>query len=243
MIRDVEALPANVDLAIIGAGPAGLAAAATAARLGLSVLMLDENPNVGGQIYRAVTANPMQNHALLGEDYWRGAALATEAAASPAQHAAGFIVWSVAPVEGTGYEIGVSIAGRSRLIAAREVILATGAIERPFPVPGWTLPGVMSCGGAQTALKASGLVPDGRIVIAGCGPLLWLIAWQYLNAGVPIAAILDTTPRTNWRNALPHLPAFLTSPYLAKGLKLMLAVRASSSAASCRGSRRSERWH
>jgi NADPH-dependent 2,4-dienoyl-CoA reductase/sulfur reductase-like enzyme len=83
----------------------------------------------------------------------------------------------------------------------------------------------MSCGGAQTALKASGLVPDGRIVIAGCGPLLWLIAWQYLNAGVSIAAILDTTPRANWMSALPHLPAFLTSPYLAKGLKLMLAVR------------------
>jgi NADPH-dependent 2,4-dienoyl-CoA reductase/sulfur reductase-like enzyme len=105
-------------------------------------------------------------------------------------------------------------------------MLATGALERPFPIPGWTLPGVMSCGGAQTALKASGLVPDGRLVIAGCGPLLWLIAWQYLNAGVAIEAILDTTPRANWLSALPHLPAFLTSPYLAKGLKLMRAVRA-----------------
>jgi NADPH-dependent 2,4-dienoyl-CoA reductase/sulfur reductase-like enzyme len=226
MIRDVETLPANVDLAIVGAGAAGLAAAATAAQLGLSVLMLDENPNVGGQIYRAVTTNPVTNHALLGPDYWRGEALAKEAAASSAQHAAGAIVWSVAPLEGSGYEFGVSMAGRSRLITAREVMLATGALERPFPIPGWTLPGVMSCGGAQTALKASGLMPDGRIVIAGCGPLLWLMAWQYLNAGVSITAILDTTPRANWLHALPHLPAFLASPYLAKGLKLMLAVRA-----------------
>ncbi|MEN3380586.1 MAG: hypothetical protein V7608_630 [Hyphomicrobiales bacterium] len=226
MIRDVETLPAHVDLAIVGAGPAGLAAAATAARAGLSVLMLDENPNVGGQIYRAVTSNPVKDHALLGADYWRGEVLAQDAAASSAQHAAGAIVWSVAPAEGGGYELGVSIAGRSRLITAREVMLATGALERPFPVPGWTLPGVMSCGGAQTALKASGLVPDGRPVIAGCGPLLWLIAWQYLNAGVSIAAILDTTPRANRLKALPHLPAFLGSPYLAKGLKLMLAVRA-----------------
>jgi NADPH-dependent 2,4-dienoyl-CoA reductase/sulfur reductase-like enzyme len=226
MIRDVDALPATVDLAIVGAGPAGLAAAATAAGLGLSVLMLDENPGVGGQIYRAIAANPVQDKALLGADYWRGEALARAAAASTAQHAAGAIVWSVSPLDGAGYEIGVSMAGRSRIIAAGEVMLATGALERPFPIPGWTLPGVMSCGGAQTALKASGLVPDGRVVIAGCGPLLWLIAWQYLNAGVSIAAILDTTTRANWLAALPHLPAFLTSPYLAKGLRLMRAVRA-----------------
>jgi thioredoxin reductase/bacterioferritin-associated ferredoxin len=223
---DVEALPATVNLAIVGAGPAGLAAAATAAEFGLSVLMLDENPGVGGQIYRAIAANPVQDKALLGADYWRGAALARAAAASAAQHAAGAIVWSVSPLDGAGYEIGVSMAGRSRIITAREVMLATGALERPFPISGWTLPGVMSCGGAQTALKASGLVPDGRVAIAGCGPLLWLIAWQYLNAGVPIAAILDTTPRANWLAALPHLPAFLASPYLAKGLKLMRAVRA-----------------
>jgi NADPH-dependent 2,4-dienoyl-CoA reductase/sulfur reductase-like enzyme len=226
MIRDVEALPANVELAIIGAGPAGLAASATAARHGLRVLMLDENPDVGGQIYRAITANPVQDRAVLGADYWRGEVLAKEAAASSAQHAAGAAVWSVSPLEGAGYEIGLSMAGRSRLITAHEVMLATGALERPFPIPGWTLPGVMSCGGAQTALKASGLIPDGRVVIAGCGPLLWLIAWQYLNAGGSIAAILDTTPRANWCNALPHLPAFLASPYPAKGLKLMLAVRA-----------------
>src|ERR1700730_3041583 len=226
MVRDVEMLRANVDLAIVGAGPAGLAASATAARLGLSVLMLDENPNVGGQIYRAIATNPVKDGALLGADYWRGEALAKETATSSAQHAAGAIVWSVAPLEASGYEIGVSIAGRSRLIAAREVMLATGALERPFPIPGWTLPGVMSCGGAQTALKASGLVPDGRVVIAGCGPLLWLIAWQYLNAGVAIAAILDTTPRANRLDALPHLPAFLASPYFMKGLKLILAVRA-----------------
>lgn len=226
MIRNVEALPANVDLAIVGAGPAGLAASATASRLGLSVVMLDENPNVGGQIYRAIATTPVKNHALLGADYWRGEALAKDTASSSAQHAAGAVVWSVSPLDGTGYEIGVSMVGRSRIIVAREVMLATGALERPFPIPGWTLPGVMSCGGAQTVLKASGLVPDGRIVIAGCGPLLWLVAWQYLNAGVSINAILDTTPRANWRNAVSHLPAFLTSPYLAKGLKLMLSVRA-----------------
>ena len=225
MIRDIDALPAGVDLAIVGAGPAGLAASATAAGLGLGVLTLDENPGIGGQIFRAIATNPVKDKTRLGAEYWRGAALAEEAAALSVQHAVGATVWSVSACEAAGYQIGVSMAGRSRLITAREVMVATGALERPFPIPGWTLPGVMSCGGAQTALKASGLVPDGRVIIAGCGPLLWLLAWQYLKAGVAIAAILDTTPRANRLNALPHLPAFLGSKYLANGLKLMLAVR------------------
>jgi thioredoxin reductase len=225
MIDDVQALPERVDLVVIGAGPAGLAAAAAAAQRNLSALVLDENPGVGGQIYRAITSNPVGDKHILGPDYWRGEALARDFAASGAQYAAGATVWSLTRRD-DGFEIGVSLAGRARMITAAEVILATGALERPFPFPGWTLPGVMTCGAAQTLLKASGLVPEGAVVLAGCGPLLWLLAWQYLNAGVAIAAILDTTPRSNWRAALPHLPAFLTSPYLAKGLRLMRAVRA-----------------
>ena len=94
---------------------------------------------------------------------------------------------------------------------------------RPFPVPGWTLPGVMTVGAAQILLKSSGLVPHGRTVLAGCGPLLWLLAWQYLNAGLCIDAILDTTPRAI--RAIRHAPDFVLSPYLAKGLRLLLAVR------------------
>jgi bacterioferritin-associated ferredoxin len=62
-------------------------------------------------------------------------------------------------------------------------------------------------------------------VIAGCGPLLWLLAWQYINAGAKIAALLDTTPSTNRMAALPHILPFLTSPYLAKGLRLLREVR------------------
>jgi hypothetical protein len=98
-------------------------------------------------------------------------------------------------------------------------------MERPFPIPGWTLPGVMTAGGAQILLKSSALASAGRTVLAGCGPLLWLIAWQYLNAGVPLEAVLDTTPHANRPHALRHAASFALSPYLAHGLKLMLAVR------------------
>jgi NAD(P)H-nitrite reductase large subunit len=104
-------------------------------------------------------------------------------------------------------------------------VVATGALERPFPIPGWTLPGAMTAGAAQTLLKASGMVGEGRVVLAGTGPLLWLLAAQYLKAGGAIAAILDTTPRANWRRALAHAPAFLASRYFAKGLGLVARVR------------------
>ena len=85
---------------------------------------------------------------------------------------------------------GTATGGGVQMVHARQVILCTGALERPFPIPGWTLPGVMTAGAAQILLKSAALVPPGRVVLAGCGPLLWLIAWQYLNAGRRIDLIL-----------------------------------------------------
>ena len=215
-------LNSSYDLVVIGGGPAGLAAAAMAARAGLSTVLFDENPGVGGQNYRAITFSPVKDRAILGEDYWAGADLAAEAQASGALIVNGATVWSLDPAR----LVGVSIAGQARLIQAGRVIIATGSLERPFPIPGWTLPGVMSAGGAQTALKAQGLVPNGRTVLAGGGPLLWLLAAQILRAGGKIDAILDTMPRRNWLRAVAHLPDFVLSPYFAKGLKLLREVRA-----------------
>ena len=215
-------LASSYDLVVIGGGPAGMAAAALAARAGVSTLLLDENPGLGGQIYRAIGASPVTQRAILGDDYWAGEPLAAEAKASGAMIATGATVWSLDPQ----LLVGVSIGGKARLVQAKRVIVATGALERPFPVPGWTLPGVMTAGAAQTALKAQGLLPSGRTVLAGNGPLLWLLAAQILRAGGRIEAMLDTTPRRNWLKAAPHLPDFLLSPYWSKGLALLREVKA-----------------
>ena len=212
----------SYDVAVIGAGPAGLAAAATSAKAGLSTLLLDENAGPGGQVWRAIASTPVIERDCLGADYWAGGDLVEEMRASGAEIVQRATVWSL----DRNLEIGVSVGGASAFIKARRVIVATGALERPLPIPGWTLPGVMTAGAAQTMLKSSALVPDGRTVIAGQGPLLWLLAAQILRLGGRIDRILDATERRNYLSALPHAFAFLTSPYFAKGLALMREVRA-----------------
>jgi NADPH-dependent 2,4-dienoyl-CoA reductase/sulfur reductase-like enzyme len=210
------------DVVVIGAGPAGLAATAAAAEAGLLTLLLDENAGPGGQVWRAIASTPVTDRDRLGSDYWAGADLVQTVRSSAAEIIQRATVWSL----DRHLEVGISVGGVSAFVKARRVILATGALERPFPIPGWTLPGVMTAGAAQTMLKSSGLVPDGRTVIAGQGPLLWLLAAQILRLGGRIDRILDTTERWNYLAALPHAFAFTTSPYFTKGLAMMREVRA-----------------
>ena len=220
-VRSIADLENHYDVIVVGAGPAGMAAASVTARAGLATLLLDENMGPGGQVWRAIKTTPVMRRAILGDSYWRGLATVAEFEASEATYFPGATVWSL----DAHREVGISAAGAARMIGADKVILATGAMERPFPVSGWTLPGVLSIGGAQTLLKASGLIPRGRVVLAGCGPLLWLYADQLLQAGGQIQAILDTTDKAARPEALRHAWSFARSPYLAKGLRLMAAVR------------------
>lgn len=230
----------TLDVAVVGAGPAGLAAAALCAEHGLEVALYDEQRAPGGQIYRAVTASRLPRLEVLGEEYAAGAALVRAFERSGAAYVPRATVWSVATRADGAHVLGVVAAAASggdadarsaepmrvsHAVAARAIVLATGACERPFPIPGWTLPGVHTAGAAQVLLKTAGLVPQGRTVLAGCGPLLWLVAVQLARAGAPIDAILDTTPRGRLSSALRHAPEFLWSTYFAKGRSLVREVR------------------
>jgi NADPH-dependent 2,4-dienoyl-CoA reductase/sulfur reductase-like enzyme len=104
-------------------------------------------------------------------------------------------------------------SGGALRLAAEADTDRDGAMERPVPIPGWTLQGVMTCGAAQTLLKSTGAVPDGRCVLAGSGPLLFLIAMQLVRAGIKPAALVETAPHR--LAALRHLPAFLSRPAIS----------------------------
>ena len=222
------------DIIIVGAGPAGLTAATEVAAHSISALVINESSEPGGQMYRAITRLSPEAYEFLGPDYWQGTALVDAFHASRISYAPRTAVWSLAPAgdaplngAGAGLEVGISLAGEARLLRARHVILATGAFERPMPVPGWTLPGVMTAGAGQVALKSAGLVPEGRVVLAGCGPMLYLLVYQLLAAGARISAVLDTTDRRQLPNALPYLPDFTRSAYFWKGVKLLVKVLSS----------------
>ena len=210
------------DLVIVGAGPAGMAAATVAAQRGLSVTVLDEQAAPGGQIYRAITQTNARRLNILGPDYAAGSELANAFAASSAKHERGASVWQVTAERSIDYVQD----GVVKSLQAGSIILCSGAMERPFPIPGWTLPGVLTAGAAQILLKSAEVVPSQPVVLAGCGPLLYLLGWQYLRAGVPIRTIVDTTASADYRRALAHLGGALKGwRQLAKGLKLMRALK------------------
>ncbi|SPC15385.1 NAD(P)/FAD-dependent oxidoreductase [Cupriavidus taiwanensis] len=212
----------DIDIAIIGAGPAGMAAAVAAAASGARVALLDEQEACGGQIYRGILSAPPERLRILGPDYAAGQALAERFAASGALHITGAAVWQVTREHAVHY----LREGRVATLQARQVILCTGAMERPFPIPGWTLPGVLTAGAAQILLKSADVVPAEPVVLAGCGPLLYLLGWQYVRAGVPIRAIVDTTDGADYQRALAHLGGALAGwRYLKKGLALMRALK------------------
>ncbi|WP_175719466.1 NAD(P)/FAD-dependent oxidoreductase [Burkholderia anthina] len=215
------------DLLIVGAGPAGMAAAAAARHAGLSVVVADEGGAPGGQIYRNVADAPAMLARWLGKDYEAGRARVDGLRASGAHYLPRSMVWQIAfEPEPVAMLTQSGPSGGTLEIGARAVLLATGAQERPWPVRGWTLPGVMGVGAAQTLLKSSGLAPSADTVLAGSGPLLWLFAAQLLHAGRRVRALVDTTPRDAWRHALPHaLPALRGADYLLRGWRMLRTVR------------------
>lgn len=208
----------DYDLVVIGAGPAGMAAATKGPGLGLKVLLLDEQAQAGGQIYRRVQDAGPQALRILGSDYAEGRALVERLQASGADTCFGAFVVDVSPQ----LVVFFRAEGSIRQVRAKQLIVATGAMERASPFPGWTLPGVMPAGAAQIALKADAVVPSGRVAVAGCGPLLLLVSQQLLRAGVEVVALIETGEPGNALRALPHLPWALRSHRdLLKGLSMM----------------------
>ncbi|MCS3840467.1 NADPH-dependent 2,4-dienoyl-CoA reductase/sulfur reductase-like enzyme [Pseudomonas sp. JAI111] len=199
---------------IVGAGPAGIRAAQTLVAHGVRPVLLDEAARGGGQIYRRQPANFKRSAVkLYGFEARKANALhqTIDALREQLDYRPETLVWNAeAGALDTVHET------RATRLEFSRVIVATGATDRILPVPGWTLPGVYSLGAAQIALKFQGCAIGERVVFAGSGPLLYLVAYQYAKAGAKVLAVLDSSPFSAQARALPGL---LSQPStLAKGI-------------------------
>jgi hydrogen cyanide synthase HcnB len=201
-----SAVTSTKALVVVGAGPAGLGAAIEAARAGLPCTLLDEAAHLGGQIYRPLPPEfRISEPRHLGRDFERGERLRREFATvadrvEVISGAAVFGLWD------SGREVAWTSGHTSTTQSAERLVLATGAYERPVPFPGWTLPGVITAGGAQTLVKTLRIRPGRRALVAGTGPLLLVVANQLHEAGVEVAAVLEAG-RPSWSPT--QLPSIL----------------------------------
>ncbi|MDB5362060.1 MAG: FAD-binding protein [Rhodospirillales bacterium] len=206
-------------IVIIGAGPAGVRAAATLAKAGRRVVLIDENMRVGGQIYRQPPPGAERAaDKLYGFEAAKAVSIHRALDGLAIDYRPETLVWNA---RGTVLDL-TGPRGAERLAFDR-LILATGATDRSIPFEGWTLPGVFSLGGAQIALKAQGCAIGRRVVFAGTGPLLPLVAYQYAKAGANVVAVLDTS---SFATKLKASPGLLALPKLfAKGVYYLAQLK------------------
>lgn len=209
-----------VDLAVLGAGPAGMAAAVVAAKAGLEVSVLDDQAAPGGQIWRNVEAVAERGDlTLFGDDYIAGVDAVGEFRAADLDYRPLTRVIGAESMDNGGDILFVR-DGKAQRLYAKRLIIALGAYERPMPFPGWTLPGVMTAGAAQIALKTGGLLPERPFVLAGQGPLLLLLAAQFraVDTAPDVLLRLDD-PGRKWTAGRHGLRALAGISDLVKGLK------------------------
>lgn len=185
----------NVDLAIIGAGPAGLCAATTAAGFGLSTVVLDENPTPGGRLTGQLHEQPGKSGP---ERWWKGEEIArrisAEASAAGATLLCGVDVWGIFPSDsGNGWRVYMG-GGRPAVVEAARVLIATGAAEHAAPIPGWQLPGAMTIGAAQVMANIHRVKPGERALVVGVDVLSLTIARELQLAGVEVVGIVLPAP-------------------------------------------------
>lgn len=199
---------------IVGAGPAGISAARTLLDYGIRACLVDEGLRGGGQIYRRQPEGFQRTaQQLYGFEAGKAQAVhrTLDELAPLINYRPRTLVWNA-----EDQRLDLFTDNRADSVEYSRLIVATGATDRILPVPGWTLPGVYSLGAAQIALKYQGCAIGERVALCGSGPLLYLVAYQYVKAGATVVAVLDSAPFSAQCRALP---ALLGQPAtLAKGM-------------------------
>lgn len=192
----------TVEVAVVGAGPAGLSAAVEASRVGAEVVLVDQYFRAGGQYFRQLPPGFEGNgRPDWGDDEATGRMLLRDVRSANIELLTDTTVFALYP----GKTLALARDDSFFRLKAQKLILATGAYERPVPFPGWTLPGVFTAGGMQTLVKIQRVLPGRRILVAGSGPMLYLVAAMLVDAGAEVVALAEAAQlRTGWRQ-IPRL--------------------------------------
>lgn len=200
------------EVAIIGGGAGGLSAAIAARAAGADVVVLDERKVGGGQYYKQSA-----DQDLLDAQQREGAELLTRAQNSGAEVLGSVEVWGAFD----GPLFLADVEGAALIVRPKTAIIATGAYERPFMVPGWTLPGVMTTGAAQTLWRSYRTLPGKRIAVCGSGPLNAQVALELAKGGAEVTVMAEAASAP-WRHPKHALAALAADPSLVfKGLRMM----------------------
>ena len=199
---------------VVGGGPGGLSVASVIAERGVDVVVVDERSKLGGQFYKQPPPERAIDDSRLDSQYRAGRELIARAHEAGVSFLNDVTLWGAfAP----GW-----LAARSEdsdwVLRPRRLVLATGAHERPVPIPGWTLPGVMTTGAAQTLLRSSQVAPGERVILSGNGPLNMQVAAELVRAGVEVVALAEQADLRWWRNLGSGAGMLTAAPELvAKG--------------------------
>ena len=190
----------ETEIAVVGAGPAGLSAAVEASLTGASVAIVDEYHRPGGQYFKQLPATfkPLDRFAV-GLEYGRGLKLMEEVQNGNIRLFTDSLVWAA-------FEPGILEIyreGECQRLRAERTIVSTGAYDRPVPFPGWTLPGVTTAGAAQTLVKSQRVLPGRRVLLAGTGPFLLPVAAELLSGGAYVVGLLEASRTSEWLRGLP----------------------------------------
>jgi len=186
---EIEMLRAEVT--VIGAGPAGTSAACEAAKAGAQTVLIDEYVRPGGQLTKQI-------HKFFGSSEHQAGVRGIDIASKlfdeikrlGVKQMMGTTVWGFFDSN----KLGLAHDGRSELLRAEKVILATGASENALAFPGWTLPGVMGAGAAQTLINLHRVLPGQRVLMVGAGNVGCIIAYQLMQAGAEVVAVVEAQP-------------------------------------------------
>ena len=199
---------------VVGGGPGGLSVASVIARHGVDVVVIDERSKLGGQFYKQPPPERAIDDSRIDSQYRAGRKLIARAQEAGVRFLNDVTLWGAFAPD--------ALAARSEdcdwVFRPRRLVLATGAHERPVPIPGWTLPGVMTTGAAQTLLRSSQVAPGERVVLSGNGPLNMQVAAELVRAGVEVVALAEQADLRWWRNLGSGAGMLAAAPELvAKG--------------------------